>query len=79
VAEEFDVKKESVKMVAKVVSRKFGGLLFRRIQRFPYKEMAQSYADGLRRKHGFTRDKQPVLVRMTRDKAMGWAVWIRGK
>jgi hypothetical protein len=65
-------------MATKIVSRKFNGLLFRRIQRFPYKEMAQSYAKGLRKRR-FPGTGQELLVRVTRDITKGWAVWIRGK
>lgn len=57
-------------------TKKFNGVLFRFVQRFPYKSTATSYAKGLRKK-GIPMNPH-VLARVTKER-LGWTVWMRGK
>lgn len=63
--------------MARVIKKKFGGEWYRRIQQFPTKEMARSYAKGLR-KRGIMGGA--VKVRVTEGKGKyPYKVWVRGK
>lgn len=63
--------------MSKIIKKKFNGEWFRQIQSFTTKEMAKSYAKGLR-KRGIMGGS--VKVRITEEKGKyPHKVWVRGK